>query len=478
MARCLQQLRQFQTSSIDFHSFITTPIFYVNADPHIGHLYTALLADAAHRWQLVKGVGPAVFSTGTDEHGLKVQKAAAVQGCPPNELCDRISQRFKTLFRSANISFTDYIRTTESRHITRVEAFWEDLHRKGHMYKGSYEGWYSVPDETFLSSSQIVDGPEPGSKVSLESGHTLEWSSEENYMFRLTDFREKLLQWINTKPYPIVPEVAHHQVHQYLLDLSSDLSVSRPRSRLQWGVPVPGDNTQTMSKSTGNVVDPFLQIEKYGVDSLRYFLLKEGTLQQDGDYSEKRVVSLLNSDLADTLGNLVQRVTAKKLHASKKSSISQAQWRAAWCLVSGAEDFVLLERLRKLSESVAEHYENFEFNKGIMKVMNCLHQTNQFLERHEPWKLVKDPTKQEHLQTVLGVAIESIRLCSCLLYPIIPQSATAVLQRIGVVGSAVNWSPCVSDIECRLTSQDRIEHLYVATQSMVLGNTPLFKKIS
>ncbi|XP_064383253.1 methionine--tRNA ligase, mitochondrial-like isoform X3 [Halichondria panicea] len=450
--------------------------------------------------------------------------------------------------RSANISFTDYIRTTESRHITRVEAFWEDLHRKGHMYKGSYEGWYSVPDETFLSSSQIVDGPEPGSKVSLESGHTLEWSSEENYMFRLTDFREKLLQWINTKPYPIVPEVAHHQVHQYLLDLSSDLSVSRPRSRLQWGVPVPGDNTQTiyvwldalvnyltvsnhpspghtwpatvhivgkdilrfhavfwpaflmaaglelpqkivthshwtrgkskMSKSTGNVVDPFLQIEKYGVDSLRYFLLKEGTLQQDGDYSEKRVVSLLNSDLADTLGNLVQRVTAKKLHASKKSSISQAQWRAAWCLVSGAEDFVLLERLRKLSESVAEHYENFEFNKGIMKVMNCLHQTNQFLERHEPWKLVKDPTKQEHLQTVLGVAIESIRLCSCLLYPIIPQSATAVLQRIGVVGSAVNWSPCVSDIECRLTSQDRIEHLYVATQSMVLGNTPLFKKIS
>ncbi|CAI8055682.1 Methionine--tRNA ligase, mitochondrial [Geodia barretti] len=208
------------------YSFITTPIFYVNAAPHIGHLYTAVLGDAAHRWSQLAGATPTIFTTGTDEHGLKIQKR---------------------LFDTAEISSTDYVRTTENRHVDTVHKFWNVLREGDHIYKGQYEGWYSVPDETFLSPSQATDGTEPGTKVSVETGHAVEWSSEENYMFRLSSFRDRLLEWIDSRPYPVIPESSRQRVRHWLLhETNSDLSVSRPRSRLHWGVPVPNDSSQTI----------------------------------------------------------------------------------------------------------------------------------------------------------------------------------------------------------------------------------------
>eukprot|EP00731_Ephydatia_muelleri_P010683 Em0005g1269a len=205
------------------HSLITTPIFYVNASPHIGHLYSAVLADAAHRWHVLKGAQPAVFSTGTDEHGLKIQKAALVQGCTPRELCDTVSSKFKALFDAASISYTDYIRTTEKRHTDLVTTIWSRLCDRGYIYKGKYEGWYSIPDETFLSASQIRDGDD-GNKYSLESGHQLEWSSEENYLFRLSAFKERLLSWVQQEPCR-------------WSDPPSDIGWSDPPSDIGWSDP-------------------------------------------------------------------------------------------------------------------------------------------------------------------------------------------------------------------------------------------------
>ncbi|KAM9376429.1 methionine--tRNA ligase, mitochondrial isoform 1-T2 [Pholidichthys leucotaenia] len=228
--------------------FITTPIFYVNASPHLGHLYSAVIADCLHRYKLLRGFN-SKFTTGTDEHGLKIQQAAEAAEKEPLTFCTSVSEQFKQLFDHCNISYTDYIRTTEWRHRQAVEHFWSVLQKKGLLYKGSYEGWYSTPDECFLIPSQVGDALDSSGKeikVSLESGHKVEWVKEENYMFRLSAFRSQLLNWLRGNPHSIQPERFHQAVLQWLQDDLPDLSVSRQRSRLQWGIPVPGDDEQTI----------------------------------------------------------------------------------------------------------------------------------------------------------------------------------------------------------------------------------------
>ncbi|XP_026213125.1 methionine--tRNA ligase, mitochondrial [Anabas testudineus] len=228
--------------------YITTPIFYVNASPHLGHLYSAVIADLFHRYKLLQGFN-SKFATGTDEHGLKIQQAAEAAGKDPLTFCTDVSERFRHLFSSCNISYTDYIRTTEQRHRRAVEHFWSVLWNKGHIYKGSYEGWYSTQDESFLMPSQVgdaVDSSGKDIKVSLESGHKVEWMKEENYMFRLSAFRSQLLDWLRGNPRAVQPERFYHAVLQWLQEDLPDLSVSRQRSRLHWGIPVPGDAEQTI----------------------------------------------------------------------------------------------------------------------------------------------------------------------------------------------------------------------------------------
>ncbi|XP_056106277.1 methionine--tRNA ligase, mitochondrial [Rhinichthys klamathensis goyatoka] len=226
--------------------YITTPIFYVNASPHIGHVYSAVTADCLHRFKLLQGYNSR-FATGTDEHGLKIQQAASNAGKDPLNFCTEVSESFKHVFQRCGILYTDYIRTTEKRHRQAVEHFWTVLHSKGFIYKGTYEGWYSTPDESFLTPTQVTDRTDSEGrqiKVSTESGHKVEWMKEDNYMFRLSDFRTKLLHWLRLNPSIIQPVKFHHLVLQWLEDDIPDLSVSRQKSRLQWGISVPGDPEQ------------------------------------------------------------------------------------------------------------------------------------------------------------------------------------------------------------------------------------------
>ncbi|XP_050310423.1 methionine--tRNA ligase, mitochondrial [Anthonomus grandis grandis] len=232
-------------------SFFTTPIYYVNAKPHIGHLYSSLIADASQRWQKLKSHNQKIiFSTGTDEHGTKIQRAAKMHKTTLNGYCDAISREYRDLADNFSVEYSDFIRTSEVRHKSTVQAFWEKLASKGLIYKSTYQGYYCVSDETFLSESQLKEVEQDGRKllVSTESGHPVEWSEEANYIFKLSSFREDLVYWLKQNERAVIPQ----KFHKILLDLINsgdalkDISVSRPSSRVHWGIPVPNDPDQTV----------------------------------------------------------------------------------------------------------------------------------------------------------------------------------------------------------------------------------------
>ncbi|KAM9736599.1 methionine--tRNA ligase, mitochondrial [Dama dama] len=500
----------------DSRAYFTTPIFYVNAAPHIGHLYSALLADALCRHHRLRVPSDAAtgFSTGTDEHGLKIQQAAAAAGLAPSELCDRVSAQFQQLFREADISSTDFIRTTEARHRIAVQHFWRVLKARGLLYKGLYEGWYCASDECFLPEAKVTRQPGPSGDlcpVSLESGHPVSWTKEENYIFRLSQFREPLQQWLRGDPQAITPEPFHHTVLQWLEEELPDLSVSRRSSHLHWGIPVPGDDSQTiyvwldalvnyltvigypnaefkswwpttshiigkdilkfhaiywpalllgagmspphriyvhshwtvcgqkMSKSLGNVVDPRTCLDRYTVDGFRYFLLRQGVPSWDCDYYDEKVVKLLDSELADALGGLLNRCTANRINPS---GIYPAFCTACFPSEPGsagpsgraqAEDYALVSAVATLPEQVADHYDNFQIYKALEAVSSCVRQTNGFVQRHAPWKLNwESPVDAPWLGTVLHVALECLRVFGTLLQPVTPSLADRLLSRLGV----------------------------------------------
>ncbi|KAK7470396.1 methionyl-tRNA synthetase [Stygiomarasmius scandens] len=231
--------------------YVTTPIFYPNAAPHIGHLYSLVTADIFARYNRIKNPSrPVVFVTGTDEHGLKIQKAAKAQGLPPREFCDTISQQFRRLSKEADISYTRFIRTSEQAHYDAVQSIWRELDSQGLIYKGSYSGWYSVTDECFYTDAQVTHIPEtpssPARTIAKETSSPVEFSQETNYMFRLSSFRETLLQHYSTHKDAIFPEAYRTYILSILESPLEDISISRPQSRLSWGIPVPGDSEHTI----------------------------------------------------------------------------------------------------------------------------------------------------------------------------------------------------------------------------------------
>ncbi|KAJ8385737.1 hypothetical protein AAFF_G00183370 [Aldrovandia affinis] len=480
--------------------YITTPIFYVNAAPHIGHLYSAVIADCMYRYKLMRGF-KSKFSTGTDEHGLKIQQAADVAGKEPQIFCSEVSGTFQQLFQRCNISYTDYIRTTEDRHRRAVEHFWTVLMNKGFIYKGSYEGWYSTQDESFLMPSQVGDCTDctgAAIKISVESGHKVEWMKEDNYMFRLSAFRSPLQRWLEGNPKAVQPERFHQTVLQWLQDDLPDLSVSRQRSRLQWGIPVPRDPEQTiyvwldalvnyltvagypeghsqwwsaahhvvgkdilkfhaiywpafllaaglplpqaiyvhshwtvegqkMSKSLGNVVDPVERSEKFTVDGIRYFLLRQGVPDWDCDYYDDKIVKLLNSELVGSLGGLLNRCTAPSLNPTqvypsfcstcfpRDPTGGDIEARAT------EEDYQMLDAVSGLPGVVEQHFESLQAYKALEAIAGCVRQTNGFIQRHAPWKLDRtDPRDQRWLETILHVSLECLRIYGVLLQPVVP----------------------------------------------------------
>ncbi|XP_048200985.1 methionine--tRNA ligase, mitochondrial [Perognathus longimembris pacificus] len=493
----------------------TTPIFYVNAAPHIGHLYSALLADALCRRRRLLGPGAAArLSTGTDEHGLKIQQAAAAAGLAPLELCDRVSAQFRQLFRAAGVSATGFTRTTEPRHRAAVQHFWGALQSRGLLRKGLYEGWYCASDECFLPEAKVTRQPGPSgepSPVSVESGHPVSWTKEENYIFRLSQFREPLRQWLRGDPRAITPEPFYQAVLQWLEEDLPDLSVSRRSNHLHWGIPVPGDESQTiyvwldalvnyltvigypdaefeswwpatshiigkdilkfhaiywpalllgaglspprriyvhshwtvcgqkMSKSVGNVVDPGACLERYTVDGFRYFLLRQGVPNWDCDYYDEKVVKLLDSELADALGGLLNRCTASRINPSGTypafcaPCFPREPGLAGPAARAQAEDYALVHAVSALPQQVAHYYDNFQIYKALEEVSSCVRQTNGFVQRHTPWKLNwESPGDAPWLGTVLHVALECLRVFGTLLQPVTPDLADKLLSRLGI----------------------------------------------
>ncbi|KFP94458.1 hypothetical protein N329_09107, partial [Haliaeetus albicilla] len=415
----------------------------------------------------------------------------------------------------AAISFTDFTRTSEPRHQRAVVHFWGALRDGGSLYKGSYEGWYCTPEECFLPESQLAehrDAQGRPCKVSLESGHQVHWTKEENYMFRLSAFRDPLQKWLRDNPRAISPDPFYHCVLRWLEEDLPDLSVSRERSRLPWGIPVPCDSTQTiyvwvdalvnylsvvgypethgewwpaahhvvgkdilkfhavywpallmaaglapperifvhshwtvhgqkMSKSLGNVIDPFTCIGQYTLDGFRYFLLRQGVPERDCDYYDEKVVKLVNSELADALGGLLNRSTALSINPSNtypcfsESCFPKAlDYRGTKGMGrASAEDYEFVASVASLPLQVASYFEGFQIYKALECIALCVRQTNGFFQRHRPWKLDrKDPAEQLWLDTIIHITLECLRVYGTLLQPVIPHTADKLLSRLAV----------------------------------------------
>lgn len=421
---------------------ITTPIFYVNASPHIGHVHSAVLADALARWFKVKERA-VVFSTGTDEHGLKVQEAAERSGTTDyKRFCDDVSSRFDAVFRQCNVDYSRFIRTSDGDHHEAVAALWRKIEQNGHIYLGEHEAWYCKSDESFLTETQVEDKTDAQGhtfKVSKESGHPVEKVREENYKFRLSAFEDQLLAWLDSDPDAVVPRSRYNEVRAAITSGLRDVSVSRLSEKIQWAIPVPDDDSHCvyvwldaltnyltvsgypgdvsatwpadyhivgkdilkfhaiywpafllaaglplpkrivahahwtvdnvkMSKSLGNVVDPHEMLHKYGADSVRYFLLREGVLNDDGDFNASLLEDRVNSELADTLGNLVSRSTAKSF---LRNGVVPSQPTEL-----NDDDRVLIEQGQGLANKVEKHFEAPDFSAGLKEVVFFLHDVN------------------------------------------------------------------------------------------------------
>nr|SVE88629.1 EOG090X05VD [Daphnia sinensis] len=474
--------------------------------PHIGHIYTAVIADSSARFHRLIG-NPVTFSTGTDEHGLKIQQAAMCANKEPGRFCDHVSGLFKTALKNCEISYTDYIRTTESRHKENVHSFWEILSEKGYIYKGKYEGWYCTADEAFVAEDQttlvkLSNGQEQ--RVSTESNRPVEWFSEENYLFKLSKLREELRSWL--KSGPVIQPLRHYNLVKSWLDQELiDLSVSRPNTRLSWGIPVPGDSSQTiyvwldallnymtvakhsqsemniwppsvhvigkdilkfhgiywpafllaagfeppksllvhghwlvdeqkMSKTTGNVVSPQSCINLVTATGLRYFLMHEGVPASDGNFSIKRMVRIVNSDLADGIGNLVSRCCGKNLNPLQtRLGVSRSSFES--CGSPGSDLLSLLERTPDI---VHDEYKQWNFYKGIDQVMALVRGANGFFQTMEPWKLKKEG-QLDKLNATMAVTMETARVVGTLLQPIVPSYSERLLDKLGVPQENRSW---------------------------------------
>ncbi|KAF9974641.1 methionyl-tRNA synthetase [Actinomortierella ambigua] len=492
--------------------YITTPIFYVNAVPHIGHLHSAVLADTLKRFHEMKG-RTVMLSTGTDEHGLKIQQAASAAGVSEIELCNNVSKRFKELFDAANISYTTYIRTTEPRHIEAAKTLWNTLLKNGYIYKGKHEGWYSVSDEAFYASTQVEErmNEKTGAKyhASIETGKQVEWATEENYMFRLSQFADKLNEWIEKNPNAIQPPSRKTEVQEWIRAGLSDLSISRPKSRLTWGVTVPDDdshvmyvwldaltnyltvtgypwkdvseksiieagwpasvqivgkdilrfhavywpaflmgaglapprqvvahahwimNNMKMSKSIGNVVDPFDAMKDFGTDTIRFYLMNDGGLADDANYSSELIQGRYKKLLAGQLGNLLSRSTSEALNPTRRLPTQPTTFD------NRSQPLVL--KLQQLRQTYNSYMKQCQVSRASAAVFDALAEANALFSQFEPWKLVKQQGEEAKVNEILWFSQETVRMAALLLQPIMPTKAAEILDRLGIADDERMW---------------------------------------
>ncbi|KAH8388324.1 hypothetical protein KR093_003872 [Drosophila rubida] len=509
------KIKLIHTLGVRCHSshYVTTPIFYVNAAPHIGHLYSAVIADAHCRYQCLRYPDQTVrLCTGTDEHGTKIQQAAAAHKVNVGQYCDEISARYRDVFKAAGIAHDDFIRTTEQRHKQAVAHFWQTLQSRGHIYSAAYSGWYCVSDETFLTDSQLRVDEQSGARYSLESGHPVEWTEETNYMFRLSQFQDDVRHWVKQEA-----RIRPAKFEKILLDTLSeplpDVSVSRPSNRVHWAIPVPNDDSQTvyvwldalinyltsvgypheqyvanwppaqqvigkdilkfhgiywpaflmavglappqqlyvhshwtvdgqkMSKSKHNVVDPVQAAEQYTMEGLRYFLLREGVAHSDGNFSHVKALRILNSELADTLGNLLSRACAKSLNPQQMYPAPHAEHLSELLQQVDAAQR-LQESMLQLAARCEQHYECNHFHLVADTVIATLHAANNFFECAKPWELKAGASAANapRLETIIALTMDALRHCGIVLQPMIPQLAGRLLDKLQVPGSQRSWS--------------------------------------
>ena len=469
--------------------YITTAISYPNGPPHIGHAYEAIAADAIARFQRAQGRDVKLV-TGTDEHGLKMVQTARAEGRDTLEFADEMSGYFRVMYDKLNISFDDFVRTSEPRHHRASIAIWKAMEEAGDFYLDRYEGWYSVRDEAFYDESELVEG-EGGEKVSPQ-GTPVEWTAEETWFFRLSNYQEPLLRLYRDNPDFIRPESRRNEVMRFVEGGLKDLSVSR--TSFDWGVPVPGSpdhvmyvwvdalttymtgvgypdlhgeferywpadvhligkdivrfhavywpaflmsaklpipkqvfahgfllsRGEKMSKSVGNVVDPMVLAERFGVDALRYFLLREVPFGQDGSYSAEAIVARANAELANSFGNLAQRTLS--MIFKNLDGVLPPPGEAK----DDLELLVLVETAVTLE--IPRAFERFAFSVGIEAWLRAVFACNQYVDTMAPWVLRKsDP---ERMAEVLGTLVGAIRALTQAIAPIIPASAEKLLTLI------------------------------------------------
>ena len=473
--------------------YVTTPIYYVNDVPHIGHAYTTVAADVLARYRRLRGE-EVFFLTGLDEHGQKVQQAAAKAGRDPQSYVDGMVSRFTDLWKLLEISNDDFVRTTQERHARVVQAVLTRLHEKGEIYRHAYEGWYCLPDERFWTGKDLAEGNCP------ECGRPVEKIVEENYFFRMGKYRDRLKSHILERSEFIRPKSRRNEVLGFLEKPLGDLCISRPKSRLSWGIPLPFDPAyvtyvwldalvnyisipgygtdearfgqwwpadihlvgkdiltthavywstllmaldaalprtiyahgwwtsegEKISKSRGNVVDPYRIAGEFGVSAFRYFLLREVPFGGDGDFSRGALVQRINAELANDLGNLLSR-TLTMIERYAEGKIPRPQ-----VLTGHAGETEIKEIATGLFNRVEEAMDRLEFHRSLSHIWELVTRTNRYIDEMAPWKLAKQRDQQDLLQTVLYTCAEALRFLGIFLFPFMPTMAREIFRQLGL----------------------------------------------
>lgn len=486
--------------------YISTPIYYPSSNLHIGHTYCTVMADAMARFKRLQGYD-VMFLTGTDEHGQKIQLLAEEKGVTPQEYVDEVVAGIKDLWKTMEISYDDFIRTTEDRHVKRVQEMFMKLYEKGDIYKGEYEGWYCTPCESFWTEAQLVDGNCP------DCGRPVTKAKEEAYFFRLSKYADDLLKLYEENPGFLEPESRRNEMRAFIEQGLEDLCISR--STFDWGIPVPIDEKhviyvwldaltnyitalgwpddpekynkywpadvhlvgkeivrfhsiiwpamlmsadlplpkqvrghgwlllggEKVSKSKAakgqDVIDPVVLIDRYGIDALKYFLLREYTFGQDGMFTNEVMLKRLNYDLANDLGNLVSRTVSmiEKYNGGFVPELTEA----GSCTGDVDYDTQLKEIAIGAADKVGAQMDEFKFNMALEEIWILVRRANKYIDETMPWALAKDEAMKPRLDNVLHNLAEAIRIISILIHPFMHTTSDAIRKQMGLWYADVAW---------------------------------------